>query len=172
MKTFSTRARALILACLTGALILGVAVPAFGHATVQKYGSSPAANGYGAFWIRIGHGCEDKDGTMADTQRVVVVLPGAFQSAKPQQLAGWKASVTSLKAQSGYRIQWVATAGPLSTDAFQDFGISVKYPAAAGLYDVPTVQHCGALRTAWVEHAAGGVEPDFPVPTITVASAS
>ncbi len=169
MTTISTRARALILACLTGALILGTAVPAFGHATVQKYGSTPTADGYGAFWIRIGHGCEAKNGDMTDTNRVVVILPGAFQSAKPQQLAGWHASTTTLKGGAGYRITWTALGDPLSTDAFQDFGISAHYPATAGTFNVPTVQHCGMLSTAWVEQAVGGVEPDFPVPTIKVS---
>lgn len=159
--------RTLIRVSLAGALLLGVAVPAWGHATVQKYGSTPTADGYGAFWVRIGHGCEADNGDMADTNRVVVILPGAFQSAKPQQIAGWRSSVTQLK--KGYRLQWVATGAPLSTDAFQDFGISVKYPATAGTYNVPTVQHCGDLTTAWVEHASGGIEPDFPVPTIKVS---
>jgi uncharacterized protein YcnI len=169
MKTLSTRLRAIILACLTGALILGVAAPAFGHASVNLYGSTPKADGYGAFWVRIGHGCVDAKGKPLAVNKVTVTLPGAFQSGKPQQLDDWKSSVVQLKNNGGYRLQWIATGDALRDDEFQDFGISTKYPANAGTYRVPTVQYCGAAKIAWVEQ---GHDADHPAATIAVGTAA
>jgi uncharacterized protein YcnI len=169
MKIISTRVRALILACLTGALVLGVAAPAFGHATVQLYGSTPKANGYGAFWIRIGHGCEDAKGNPVSVNKVSVFLQGAFQSGRPQQIAGWKSSVVQLKNNAGYRLDWVATGDALRDDEFQDFGISTKYPMTVGTYRVPAIQYCGAYKTAWVEK---GHDADHPAATITIGAAA
>ena len=172
MKTFSTRARALILACLTGALILGVAAPAFGHATVQLYGSSPKADGYGAFWMRIGHGCEDDKGNPVAVNRVVVLVQGAFQSAKPQQIAGWTSSVKEIKNGGGYRVQWIATGDALRDDEFQDFGISTKYPMTPGSYRVPAIQYCGAYKTAWIEKTADAEHPSSSITVGTAATSS
>ena len=169
MKIISTRVRALILACLTGALVLGIAAPAFGHATVQMYGGSAKTDGYGAFWMRIGHGCEDAKGNPVAVNRVVVLVQGAFQSARPQQIAGWTSSVKEIKNGGGYRVQWVATGDVLRDDEFQDFGISTKYPSTPGKYRVPAIQYCGAYKTAWIEKAA---DADHPSSSITVAAAT
>lgn len=169
MKTLSRRVRALIFVALIGAVLAAVAGPAFGHATVQTYGSTPKADGYGAFWIRIGHGCEDKKGNPVAVNKVTVWLQGAFQSGKPQQLDGWKASVTRFKGKGGYKLTWVATGDDLQDSEFQDFGISTKYPATPGSFRVPVTQYCGAYKTAWVEH---GHDAAHPAATITVAAAA
>lgn len=169
MKTLSRRVRALIFVALIGAVLAAVAAPAFGHATVQTYGSTPKADGYGAFWIRIGHGCEDKKGNPVAVNKVTVWLQGAFQSGKPQQLDGWKASVTPFKGKGGYKVTWVATGDDLQDSEFQDFGISTKYPATPGSFRVPVTQYCGAYKTAWVER---GSEAAHPAPTITIAAAA
>ena len=169
MTRFNARLRALIVASLAGALLVCAAGPAHGHATTQTYGSTPKADGYGAFWIRIGHGCEDANGDPVAVNRVVVVLSAAWQSARPQQIAGWRSKRTELRRGSGYRVEWTAVGDDLRDDEFQDFGISVKYPSAAGTYRVPVVQHCGGYRTAWVED---GHDADHPAATITVAAGS
>lgn len=171
MNTLTVRSRALVIMLVVGLLAVVGISSAAGHATAQKYGGTPTADGYGAFWMRIPHGCMDAKGNTLGTTRVVVFLPNAFQSAKPQQIAGWKSSVRQLK--SGVRrVQWVATGAALRDDEFQDFGITVQYPAKARTYGLPTIQYCGAShRTAWIERMVGDVEPEHPMPTITVSPA-
>lgn len=169
MTRIPARLRAFILASLAGALLVGAAGPAWGHASTQTYGSSPKADGYGAFWVRIGHGCQDAKGNPVAVHRVVVLLSGAWQSARPQQIAGWTSKRTELRDGSGYRLEWTATGGDLRDDEFQDFGLSVKYPKDAGTYRVPTVQHCGAYKTAWVEN---GHDAAHPAATIKVGAST
>jgi uncharacterized protein YcnI len=172
MTSINARLRASIAALLAGGLLLGAVATAQGHATVQLYGGSPKADGYGAMWLRIAHGCEDAKGNPLATTRVVVVLPGdqAWQSARPQQVGGWKARRQIMKSGE-IRLSWRATAGHALADAeFQDFGVSVKYPKAAGTYGIPTTQYCGKVRLAWTETPGAGVA--HPYPTVTVAAAS
>ena len=148
---------------LAAAAGLALAGPASAHATVQMYGGSAAAGGYGSFWIRIGHGC---DGSA--TKRVVVNVPASFGSAKPQMIGGWRSKVTVLP--SGIRqVVWNATGAPLRDDEFQDFGVSVKFPSTEGEVLLPTIQTCLVGKLAWVDedHAA-----EHPAPRLTVGPAS
>lgn len=142
---------------------LVAASPASAHATVQMYGGSATAGGYGAFWIRIGHGCEG-----SPTKRVVVNVPSSFGSAKPQMMGGWRSKVNVL-ADGTRQVVWNATREPLRDDEFADFGVSVKYPATEGEVLLPTIQSCVVGKTAWVDtdHAA-----DHPAPRLTVGPAA
>ena len=147
-------------ALLAGAGLLAAA-PASAHATVQLYGSTPAAGGYGAMWIRIGHGCDG-----SPTKKVEVTVPSTFSSAKPQQIAGWNSKV-AVRADGSRLVTWTLKKGgaPLRDDEFADFGIAVKYPAAEGVYMVPTVQRCLVGSIAWNEE---GPDSEHPAPTVTV----
>lgn len=151
-------------ALLTGAGLFAAA-PASAHATVQLYGSTPAAGGYGAMWIRIGHGCDG-----SPTKKVEVTVPSTFGSAKPQQIAGWTSRV-ALRTDGSRLVTWMLKKGgaPLRDDEFADFGISVKYPATEGTYMVPTVQRCLVGAIAWNEE---GHDSEHPAPTVTVGPGS
>ena len=151
-------------ALLAGAGLLAAA-PASAHATVQLYGSTPAAGGYGAMWIRIGHGCDG-----SPTKKVEVTVPSTFGSAKPQQIAGWTSKVV-VRADGSRLVTWTLKRGgaPLRDDEFADFGISVKWPSAEGVVLLPTVQTCEEGKVAWVDPDPAA---DHPAPRITVAAAS
>lgn len=161
--------RRVIAATASAALLAGAgllaAAPASAHATVQLYGSTPAAGGYGAMWIRIGHGCDG-----SPTKKVEVTVPSAFGSAKPQMIAGWTSKVV-VRADGSRLVTWTLKKGgaPLRDDEFADFGISVKYPAAEGTYMVPTVQRCLVGSIAWNEE---GHDSERPAPTVTVGPGS
>lgn len=146
---------------LTAGAGLVVASPASAHATVQMYGGTATAGGYGALWIRIGHGCEG-----SPTTRVVVNVPASFGSAKPQMLGGWRSKVNVL-ADGTRQVVWNATGTPLRDDEFEDFGISVKYPADAGVVLLPTIQRCVTGANAWVDPDPAA---EHPAPRLTVVA--
>lgn len=140
--------RRVVAASASAALIAGAgllaASPASAHATVQMYGGKATAGGYGALWMRIPHGCEG-----SPTKRVTITIPASFGSAKPQMIGGWKAKVVK-RANGSRQLIWNATGDPLPDDQFADFGVSVKWPAAEGKVELPTVQHCVKGRVAWI----------------------
>lgn len=158
--------RAAVAAAAVGAVAasaLIMASPASAHATVQMYGGTAAAGGYGAMWIRIGHGCEGA----SPTKRVVVNIPASFGSAKPQMIGGWKAR-TILNADGSRLLVWKATGDMLPDDQFADFGISVKWPTTEGTVLIPTIQTCEVGKIAWIDpdHTA-----EHPAPSVVVGPA-
>lgn len=158
----STRSfRRAIAASASAALIAGAgliaASPASAHASIQLYGGKATADGYGALWMRIPHGCDG-----SPTKRVMITVPASFGSAKPQMIGGWKAKVVT-KADGSRQVIWNATGSPLPDDQFVDFGISVKWPSAEGEVALPTVQTCVKGKVAWI-----GDE----VPTVLVGPAA
>jgi len=150
------KARLAVAAVAAGlAVTCATASPAGAHATVQTYGSQASAGGYGAFFIRIPHGCEGG----LPTDKVVVTLPNSFESAKPQWVSGWEAKST--RGGKSTRVVW--TGGELPDTSFADFGVSVKYPDRAGGYPLTVVQHCGDATVRWSGSEA---------PVVTVAASS
>lgn len=149
MSTKKFLAKAILGTLAASAAVLTSVAPVSAHATVQLYGSTPTAGGYGHMFIRIPHGCEG--GLATDT--IKVQLPAGFSGVKPQAKAGWNVSVAKADGQPT-EITW--SNGSLADSQFDDFGISVKYPSAAGTYAIPTVQYCGSATAAWVEIPAAG----------------
>lgn len=160
-RVVATTASAVLLA--GGGLL--AASPASAHASVQLYGGTPTAGGYGAMWIRIPHGCDT-----SPTRKVEVVVPASFGSAKPQWIAGWTSKVV-LRANGNRYVTWTLKKGfdPLRDDEFADFGISVKYPTTEGSYMLPTVQRCLEGSVAWNQE---GHDSEYPAPTVTVGPAA
>lgn len=167
MRMFKNTIAKVILGTLvaSAASITGVG-SASAHATVQLYGSSATAGGYGAMFIRIGHGC-----AKASTDTVEVSIPAGFGSVRPQQMPGWNAETIKNDAGVTTGVKW---SGGLLPDAqFADFGLSVKYPATAGTYAIPVVQRCGAAEEAWIQIPAEGQDSHalkYPAPTVKVAA--
>jgi len=167
MRTFKKNVAKVILGTLVAAAasITGVG-SASAHATVQLYGSSATAGGYGAMFIRIGHGC-----AKAATDTVEVSIPAGFSSVRPQQMPGWNAE--TIKNADGVTtgVRW--TGGNLPDAQFADFGVSVKYPATAGTYAIPVVQRCDTAEEAWIQIPAEGQDSHalkYPAPTVKVAA--
>ena len=144
-------------AALAAATSLAIAAPASAHASIQLYGEEAKAGGYGAVFMRIPHGCE---GGLA-TDKVVVSIPKAIESVRPQQVAGWVSTIPKSSSKKFNRVVW--SGGSLPDTHFADFGISVKYPAIPGDYKFVVTQHCGEKTVKWTGDDA---------PTLTVRQAT
>lgn len=167
MRTFKKNVAKAILGTLAAAAAIIPGVDsASAHATVQLYGSSATAGGYGVMFIRIGHGC-----AKAATDTVEVSIPAGFGSVRPQQMPGWNAETIKNAEGVTTGVRW--TGGSLPDAQFADFGVSVKYPATAGTYAIPVVQRCGAAEEAWIQIPAAGQDSHslkYPAPTVKVAA--
>jgi uncharacterized protein YcnI len=166
MRTFKKNVAKAILGTLAAAAaIITVSSPVSAHATVQLYGASPTAGGYGVMFIRIGHGC-----AKAATDTVEVSIPAGFSSVRPQQMPGWNAETIQNAEGVTTGVKW--SGGNLPDAQFADFGVSVKYPAQAGTYAIPVVQRCGSAEEAWIQIPAAGQDAHslkYPAPTVKVA---
>ena len=151
----------MIAACM---LMIGSISPAQAHASINLYGASAKAGGYGVMFIRIPHGCDGQA-----TDQLTVTVPKEFQSIKAQQVAGWKSS-RKLTSSSAVNLIWKG--GSLPDDQFADFGINVKYPAVAGTYYLKVSQKCGSDFVRLNQLPASGVTLEYPAPSIVVAEAS
>ena len=154
-RTLRTTAAATATAIFTAATV-AISSPANAHASIQLYGEEAKAGGYGAMFVRIPHGCEGG----LPTDKVVVSVPRAIESVRPQQLAGWQAATPKSSSKKFHRVVW--SGGSLPDSQFADFGISVKYPAA-GDYKFVVTQYCGDKTVKWTGADA---------PTLTVKKAS
>src|SRR6187431_412771 len=108
--------------------------------------------------LRIGHGCDG-----SPTIAVRVKIPDGVTSVKAQPKAGWKLTIKKRKLDkpidAGHgnmitetvdEIAW--RGGPLLDENFDEFGISMKLPAApkTTLY-LPVVQECKKGVHRWIE---------------------
>lgn len=168
MSTFTKNAAKAILGTLiAGTAIMSTAGAANAHATAQTYGSTPTANGYGQLFVRIPHGCE---GEATDT--VKVQIPVGFTAVKPQAKSGWTVSTVKADGKNVSEVTW--SGGNLLDSQFDDFGLSVKFPAA-GTYYMPVVQLCGTKTSEWTQIPAAGEDShslDHPAPAVKVAEAA
>lgn len=162
MRT-SLKASKAILAAATGGIILFA-----GAASVSAHASIPsddlAAGGYGQVSIRVPHGCEG-----APTNIVEVQIPDGFTSIKPQAKAGWVVETEIVALDEPIEmhgntitervsvIRW--TGGNLADNQYDDFGISLKAPDAAGTTaEFPTIQYCGDDSVAWIGEDAPSID--------------
>jgi len=157
-------AKAILGTLAAAAAIITVSSPVSAHAGIQLYGAKATAGGYGAFFVRIPHGCEK-----LATDTVEVSIPAGFASVRPQLIAGWTAETIKDAAGIVTAVKW--SGGLLPDSQFADFGVNVKYPATAGKYPIPVIQYCGTKTAAWVQVAAEGQVSHslrYPAPVLTV----
>jgi uncharacterized protein YcnI len=168
MKTFKKNAAKAILGTLAAsAVFLSTTGAANAHATVQLYGSTPTTSGYGQMFVRIPHGCEG-----AATDTIKVQIPVGFTSIKAQAKAGWSVSTVKADGKNVSEVTW--SGGNLPDSNFDDFGLSVKFPATAGTYYVPIVQLCGTKTAEWTQIPAAGEDAHslkHPAPSVKVSAA-
>jgi hypothetical protein len=115
-------------------------------------------------FVRVPHGC---DGAATDT--IKVQIPAGFTSVKAQAKAGWQ--VATVKADGTNVSEVIWSGGSLPDSQFDDFGISVKFPTATGVYYAPVVQMCGSSSVAWVQIPAAGEDSHSlksPAPSVKV----
>jgi len=152
-----------LLTALGGAAVLGIglAVPAAAH--VSPSITEAPAGGFVAVTFRIGHGCEGDGG---DTEKVEIQMPEGVESATPQALPGWEASVDD----SG-PVVVTFEGGPLPHDQYLEFGVALQMPDTPGeVAEFPTIQTCvSGEEIAWIEPTVEGEEePESPAPTVAI----
>ena len=166
--------RTIAIAALAGAL----ALPGAAAAHITATPATAPADGYGAFTLRVGHGCEG-----SPTTRIVVQMPDQVLSATPEVVPGWEATTKIGKLAESYdnhgetitegvrQVTW--TGGPLPDDQYTEFGLSVRFGGEAGeAVPFKTIQQCEQGRTAWIQVAeAGQAEPEHPAPIVTLEAA-
>ena len=172
ISTISKRFAALVTVVavsMTGSVIFSS--PASAHVSVQTYGATATAGGYGHVFLRVPHAEAGKS-----TVRIDVQIPAGVTSVKPQQVAGWNESV-ELAADGKTAAKVIWSGGNLPNTSFADFGISVKYPATPGetLY-FKTVQTLNdGTIVSWVEIPAAGQDSHSlakPAPSVTLPAAA
>ncbi len=135
--------------CLAGAAI---ASPASAHIVFAQ--PEAAAGSYYAGFLRVGHGCGD-----SATTAIRVEMPEALPSVRPQPKPGWTLEIerkrldTPVAAEGGgtitERVSAVVWKGRLPADQFDQFGLLMKLPAAAGPLYFPTTQSCETGSNGW-----------------------
>ena len=114
------------------------------------------------FALVVPHGCEDDTGTV----KLEVQLPDGVESATPQFLPGWAATVDDA---GPVVVTWEG--GPLPHDQFMEFGLSVPMPDTPGETVLfPTIQTCeSGDEVSWIEETPeGGEEPEHPAPAVAL----
>jgi uncharacterized protein YcnI len=153
----------LLVAGVTGSIVLlGGASVASAHASIPS--DDLTAAGYGHIAIRVPHGCEG-----LPTNIVEVQIPDGFTAIKPQAKAGWTVETEMVTLAEPIEmhgntitervgvIRW--SGGNLADDQFDDFGISLKAPDAAGtVAEFPTIQYCGDASVAWIGEDAPSID--------------
>jgi len=143
-----------------GVLLVGLAAPAWAH--IEPTVEEAPAGGYATFALVVPHGCEDDTGTV----KLEVQMPDGVESATPQFLPGWEATVDDAGAVV---VTWEG--GPLPHDQFMEFGLSVEMPDTPGETALfPTIQTCeSGEAVSWIEETPeGGEEPEHPAPAIAL----
>jgi uncharacterized protein YcnI len=154
MKSNITKRFGAVVTATAVALGAGVAIaaPASAHVTVQTYGATATAGGYGHVFLRVPHAEPGKS-----TVRLDVQIPEGVTAVKPQQVAGWTESVEkSADGKTVTKVIW--SGGNLPDTSFADFGISVKFPATPGatLYFKAVQTLNDGATIAWIEIPAAG----------------
>ena len=122
---------------LSASTMVAVAAPAGAHVSPTSYGTTFTANATNTVYLRVPHGCADAastNGEAARTSKVVVDIPAAVTSLKPQQKAGW--TITRVKDGTGAvtQVTWTANTfeDSLPDYTFDDFGLRGKLNGVAG----------------------------------------
>lgn len=146
-----------------GVLLVGLAAPAWAH--IEPTVEEAPAGGELTFALVVPHGCDDDTGTV----KLEVQMPDGVESATPQFLPGWEATVDDA---GPVVVTWEG--GPLPHDQFMEFGLSVGLPDTPGETVLfPTIQTCeSGEEVSWIEETPeGGEEPEHPAPAIALTEA-
>jgi uncharacterized protein YcnI len=157
----------------TAALVLGASADgASAHIVFAEPTAVAGAHWAGA--LRVSHGC---DGSA--TTSVRVEIPAAITVARPRALSGWTVVIehsplaTPVPAEGGgmltERVSAVTWTGRLPDEAFEEFGLAAKLPAAPGPLAFPVIQTCEKGVVHWSEVAgADGSRSAHPAAVLDV----
>lgn len=161
-------------ALITGAVGALAAVSAHAHVTARP--AEGVAGSYFEMKLNVPHGC----GT-SPTVAIRVKIPGSVTAVKPQMKPGWKVDITTrklrqpIKGERGQTITEIVDevawrGGPLPDHLFDNFGLIMKLPDAAGeTLHFPVVQECQKGSNRWIEIPTAGQrrgERASPAPSV------
>jgi len=164
-----------LISAAAGAAAL-IAAPAGAHVVLNPGQAAPGAYYAGAF--RVSHGCSG-----SPTVALKVTIPAGVVTAKPRPKEGWTLTIEReplaqpVTGEGGQtireRVKAVTWRGRLPDDEFDEFGLMLKLPDAAGPLYFPAVQTCETGETRWVEiPAPGAARPATPAPVLEVTPAA
>ncbi len=161
---------------LAASILLAIltASPAAAHIVLATPQADSGA--YYAGFFRVSHGCEG-----SPTVSIRISIPEGVESAKPQPKPGWTLTVERedlarpIQGEGGpvtSRVTAITWTGELADDQFDQFGIMMKLPAAAGPLYFPAQQTCRDGARDWVQipadgQAWGALESPAPVLTLS-----
>ncbi|HYD24154.1 MAG TPA: YcnI family protein [Croceibacterium sp.] len=138
------------------------------------------AGGYYAGFLRVSHGCE-----ASPTVALRVELPATVLTARPQPKPGWTLAIERtplaepVPGEGGTtireRVSAVTWSGALPADQFDQFGLMMKLPDAAGPLYFPTTQTCAEGRNEWTAVPGDPAEwhaLEHPAPILTLEAAA
>jgi uncharacterized protein YcnI len=150
-------------------IALAAPLPAMAHVVAAP--DSAKAGSYAAIAFRVGHACSADDTTL----RVRIEIPAGVASARPQPKPGW---TYALEREPGSDPKAAPSAitftGRLPDEAFDDFSLLMKLPAAGEALVFPVIQTCEKGESQWTEvadPAAPGEKLSRPAPVLRLIPA-
>ncbi|MBN8869597.1 MAG: YcnI family protein [Solirubrobacterales bacterium] len=152
------RKAGLLLAFLA-ALLAAPVFPGAAGAHVEMTPSEVPAGKPANLSFEIPHGCDG-----AATTSILVQIPKGAENVTATAVKGWKATTAP------DTLTW--SGGPLPDHETAAFPFrATLYGKKGEAFAFKVIQKCqGGAQTAWIQSAAGGVEPEHPAPTVTLAS--
>ena len=125
---------------------LAAPLPALAHVVAAP--DTARAGSYAAIAFRVGHACSAGDATL----KVRIEIPPGVVSARPQPKPGWtyeterEAGADPKAAPSA-----ITFSGRLPDEAFDDFSLLMKLPAAGEALVFPVIQTCEKGESQWTQ---------------------
>jgi periplasmic copper chaperone A len=138
-------------------LALLAATPAAAHVVATP--DAARAGSYTAIAFRVGHACAAGDTTL----KIRIAIPDGVASARPQAKPGWTYAIER-PADPKAAPTAITFTGRLPDEAFDDFAVLMKLPAAGDRLVFPVVQTCEKGESRWTD--APGSERPAPVVTL------
>lgn len=142
------------------AFALSVTLAPLASAHVVFAEPQAVANSYYAGFLRVSHGCNG-----SPTRSVRVEIPDTIMIARPQPKPGWRLRIeraslaTPIQSEGGQiteRVAAITWQGELPADEFDQFGIMMRLPDAAGPLYFRVTQTCASGAQSWTDIPAPG----------------
>ena len=153
------------------ALLIALAAPLPAVAHVVAAPDAAKAGSYAAIAFRVGHACSAGDTTLS----VRIEIPPGVASARPQVKPGWTYALErEPRSDPKAAPSAVTFTGRLPDEAFEDFSLLMKLPAAGEALVFPVIQTCEKGESQWTEvpdPAAPGEKLSRPAPVLRLIPA-
>lgn len=127
-------------------LAFAAPLPALAHVVAAP--DTARAGSYAAVAFRVGHACSAGDATL----KVRIEIPPGVVSARPQPKPGWTYEIEREPGADPKAAPSAVTyVGRLPDEAFDEFPLLMKLPAAGDTLVFPVIQTCERGETQWTE---------------------